>query len=59
WYKSMEDLANVMEDKLWVNLGFHDKVLPFFHKFTDPNGSIKLWTKEGEKWLASLMASTC
>ncbi|KAF8547573.1 hypothetical protein OG21DRAFT_1527074 [Imleria badia] len=54
WKEGMEDLSELLKNKLWTCLELKDtKVPPFFQDYTTPDSAIDPWTEEGEKWLAS------
>ncbi|KAI5988912.1 hypothetical protein EDC04DRAFT_2614443 [Pisolithus marmoratus] len=51
WTEGIESLSKITEDALWQKLGFTDKKIPFFQRWTDPDGLIDPWSQEGQAWL--------
>ncbi|KIN93226.1 hypothetical protein M404DRAFT_74152, partial [Pisolithus tinctorius Marx 270] len=54
WREGVEALSKVTEEQLWRKLGFPDRQLPFFQRWTDPDDLIDPWSEEGKAWLANM-----
>ncbi|KAI6029042.1 P-loop containing nucleoside triphosphate hydrolase protein [Pisolithus microcarpus] len=51
WTEGVENLSKLTDDSLWQKLGLADKRIPFFQRWTDPDGLIDPWSPEGQAWL--------
>ncbi|KAI6144170.1 P-loop containing nucleoside triphosphate hydrolase protein, partial [Pisolithus thermaeus] len=53
WTEGVENLSKLTDDVLWQKLGLAEKRIPFFQRWTDPDGLMDPWSQDGQAWLNS------